>query len=355
MNMITRSCTTEQPSDWKSQLRDAYRDAKQLLNALSIDADTVNLSHTATELFPFLVTRAYAQRMRPGDPHDPLLRQVLPITNETMIRDGYVDDPVGEHSLLGNSSLIQKYHGRGLLMVTAACAINCRYCFRRAFPYSEIIGGKRLKQAIRLIAEDTSLTEIILSGGDPLIIDDEQLAAIFGELNAIPHIKRIRIHTRLPIVLPDRINNALLDILASSDRSTVIVVHVNHPHELDGNTKDALRRSRAAGVTLLNQSVLLRGINDNADVLSTLSNELFSAGVMPYYINLLDRVSGTAHFEVNEEKASSLEQALIARLPGYLLPKFVREIPGAPAKLALRNTKESSISYGGAGFSDNWF
>lgn len=351
MNMITRSHTLEQPNDWKSQIRDAFRDPEQLLDALALDVNGVNLSRKATESFPFLVTRAYAQRIRQGDPHDPLLRQVLPVIDETIIHENYVDDPVAEQPLLRDSSLIQKYHGRVLLMVTAACAINCRYCFRRTFPYSEAVGGQRLKRAIDAIAENMSLSEIILSGGDPLIIDNEQLSAIFRALNAIPHIKRIRIHTRLPIVLPDRVDSGLLDIFSSSDKSTVIVVHVNHPHELDDKTKDGLRRSHAAGATLFNQSVLLRGVNDDADVLFALSNELFAAGVIPYYINLLDPVSGAAHFEVDEEKALNLEHQLITRLPGYLLPKFVREIPGAPGKLGQQSPKEWVAPYRKDGFS----
>ena len=336
--MITRSYTAEEAGDWQSQLRDAYRDPVRLLEALEIDVADVPMSKAASRLFPFRVTRAYAARMRRGDPHDPLLRQVLPRAEETGIHDGYGDDPVGENQLIGESALIQKYRGRALLMVTGACAINCRYCFRRAFPYGATVGGERLKQAIDQIARDPSLEEIILSGGDPLVVDDESLATLFTALGRCTHIQRIRIHTRLPIVLPARITTALLEAIGAAQQQSIIVVHANHPREIDTHTTAALARCRAAGITLLNQSVLLRGVNDDPQVLADLSTVLFAAGVMPYYVNLLDRVSGTAHFEVDQRRARDLEQALRARLPGYLVPRFVREIPGAPAKLPLTGT-----------------
>ena len=333
--MIARSRTAEEPHDWQSQLRNAYRDPLRLLDALDIDAADVSMSDAAARLFPFRVPHAYATRMRRGDPHDPLLRQVLPRDDETETNAGFADDPVGETSLIRNSSLIQKYHGRALLMVSGACAINCRYCFRRAFPYGATVGDERLAQAVEKIAQDLSLSEIILSGGDPLVVDDESVAALFTALESCSHIKRIRIHTRLPIVLPARITSALLRTFSASPQQTIIVVHVNHAREIDAATADALGRCRAAGITLLNQSVLLRGVNDDAEVLAELSTTLFAAGVMPYYVNLLDRVTGTAHFEVDDSRALELEQGLRARLPGYLVPRFVREIPGAPAKLPL--------------------
>ena len=336
--MITRSHTTEEAGDWQSQMRDAYRDPVRLLEALEIDVADVPVSKAAARLFPFRVTRAYAAHMRRGDPDDPLLRQVLPRDDETGLHDGYGDDPVGESKLIGGGALIQKYRGRALLMVTGACAINCRYCFRRAFPYGATVGGGHLAQAIDLIARDPSLEEIILSGGDPLVVDDESLAELFSALGRCAHIKRIRIHTRLPIVLPARITTALLAAIDTPGQQTIIVVHANHPREIDTHATAALARCRAAGITLLNQSVLLRGVNDEAQVLADLSTTLFAAGVMPYYVNMLDRVTGTAHFEVDDQRALALEHALRARLPGYLVPRFVREMPGAPAKLPLVGT-----------------
>ncbi len=333
--MITQSHIVEQPHDWQSQLRNAYRDPLDLLDALDIDAADVPVSTAASRLFPFRVTHAYAARMRRRDPRDPLLRQVLPRADEAEVHAGFADDPLGETPLIDDSSLIQKYRGRALLMVTGACAINCRYCFRRAFPYGATIGDGRLAQALQQVARDSSLSEIILSGGDPLVVDDESLAPVFDALSACAHIKRIRIHTRLPIVLPARMTDALLEILCASAQQKIIVVHVNHPREIDAATGAALARYRTAGITLLNQSVLLRGVNDETAVLAKLSTDLFAAGVMPYYVNLLDRVSGTAHFEVDDSRAAELEQALRACLPGYLIPRFVREVPGAPHKLPL--------------------
>ncbi|MCZ6893385.1 MAG: EF-P beta-lysylation protein EpmB [Gammaproteobacteria bacterium] len=333
--MIPRSRISEELNDWRAELRNAYRDPVKLLEALDIEAASIGLSNAAAAGFAFRVPHAYAARMRRGDPNDPLLRQVLPLQEETESREGYSSDPVGEFALLRDGSLIHKYRGRALLVLTGTCAVNCRYCFRRAFPYGETVGQERLRRAFDRIAADTSLSEIILSGGDPLVLDDAALGHVLTALDAIGHVRRVRIHTRLPVVLPSRITDALLDVLNGSSTQTIIVIHVNHPREIDDRTVAALARCRAAGITLLNQSVLLRGVNDDAEVLTELSHALFDAGVLPYYVNLLDRVSGTAHFEVPDDRASIIEGELRARLPGYLVPLFVREIPGAASKVPL--------------------
>ena len=334
--MIPRSRISEELNDWRSELLNAYRNPLKLLEALEIEPASVGFSSAATAGFAFRVPHAYAARMRRGDPNDPLLRQVLPLAQETESREGYSNDPVGEFALLQDGSLIQKYRGRALLVLTGACAVNCRYCFRRAFPYGETVGLQRLRRAFDRIAADPSLSEIILSGGDPLVLDDAALGHVMSALDAIGHVRRIRIHTRLPVVVPSRITNALLGVLKASSTQTIIVIHVNHPREIDARTVAALARCRAAGITLLNQSVLLRGVNDDADVLTELSHILFAAGVLPYYVNLLDRVSGTAHFDVSDDRASVIERELRARLPGYLVPLFVREIPGAASKVPLK-------------------
>jgi L-lysine 2,3-aminomutase len=311
---IPRERETTVSENWQRELRDAYRDPRALLAALDL---------------------AYAARMRRGDASDPLLRQVLPLAAERRAQAGYGEDPLGEFARLGGDSLLQKYAGRALLIVTAACAIHCRYCFRRSFPYQASAGRTRLARALGRIASDTSLHEVILSGGDPLTLDDAALAPLLARLAAIPHVRRVRLHSRLPIVLPSRLGPGLCTLLAGQRYQTVLVVHANHPRELDAATIAALARARAAGLILLNQAVLLGGVNDDVHVLAELSEALFAAGVLPYYLHLLDRVAGTAHFDVPTARARELEHALRQRLPGYLVPRVVREIDGAGSKLPL--------------------
>ncbi len=319
---------------WRRELAEAYRDPGALLAALGLEPATVGLSPAAAASFGCRVTRAYAARMRHGDPADPLLRQVLPTAAETRTHGGFGDDPVGEFGR-ADGSLLRKYHGRALLVTTGACAIHCRYCFRRAYPYAGSVGTAALQRALELIAADGSLHEVILSGGDPLVLDDATLAGLLEQIAGITHVRRVRVHTRLPVVLPARMTDALLAAFGGARCPVTVVIHANHPREIDAATAAALRRSRAAGVTVLNQAVLLAGVNDDAAVLAELSETLFDHGVLPYYVHLLDRVSGTAHFEVSEQRAHALEGALRDRLPGYLVPRFVREIAGATAKLPL--------------------
>ncbi|MCC6709966.1 MAG: EF-P beta-lysylation protein EpmB [Gammaproteobacteria bacterium] len=331
--MIARSQQVVETADWRAQLRDAYRSPAQLLADLGIAADAVALAPDSP--FPFRVTRAFAARMRPGDVDDALLRQVLPLSVEDEDVAGYSADPLQETSHYADGALIRKYQGRALLMVTGACAIHCRYCFRREFPYGESVGNAALSAALGALAADTSLHEVILSGGDPLVLDDAQLASLVTRLDALPHVRRLRIHSRLPVVLPARITSRLLDVLATARMNTALVIHANHAQELDSEVRAALAALKRAGVTLLNQAVLLRGVNDDAMTLAALCETLFEAGVLPYYVHVLDRVRGTAHFDAGDLRAAHIEQALRARLPGYLVPRFVREVPGADSKLPL--------------------
>lgn len=334
--MIARSpCGEEDAAPWRRALAAAYRAPHELLQALGVAPAAAGFDAGAADDFAFRVTREYAARIRPGDPHDPLLLQVLPHRFERAAVAGFSGDPVGEAGLAERGSLLQKYAGRALLLLTGACAIHCRYCFRRGYPYAGHVGQTALAAGLAAIAADTDIGEVILSGGDPLVLDDAALAALCARLAAIPHVRRLRIHSRLPVVLPARMTAGLLATLQQQPFATVLVVHANHPRELDDEVRQALLNARAAGLHLLNQAVLLRAVNDTEDTLVTLSERLFDCGVLPYYVHLLDRVAGAAHFEVEEARARDLEAALRARLPGYLVPRFVREVAGAPSKLPL--------------------
>jgi EF-P beta-lysylation protein EpmB len=276
--------------------------------------------------------------MRRGDAGDPLLRQVLPLDAELDETPGYLPDPLGERGARRAPQLLQKYAGRALLITTQACAVHCRYCFRREFPYAEATpeaGGGRWSESLEVIAQDSSLEEVILSGGDPLSLSDARLAQLTDALARIPHVQRLRVHTRQPIVLPSRVDRGLLSWLRGIRLPVVVVLHANHAAEIDDDVRAATAALRTAGVTLLNQSVLLRGVNDEVDALQRLSVALIDAGVMPYYLHVPDRVRGTAHFDVDERVASQLVDELRARLSGYLVPRLVREIPGAVSKTPL--------------------
>ena len=271
--------------------------------------------------------------MRPGDPADPLLRQVLPVGAEQASVTGYVTDPVGDTAADHGQGLLRKYQGRALLIATSACAIHCRFCFRRHFPYTDLGStASRTAAAITRVAEDPSLSEVILSGGDPLMLDDGQLGRLIAQLDCIGHLRRLRIHTRLPVVLPTRVTEELLGILAGSRLTPVVVIHANHPRELGQGAEQALQRLRRAGVTLLNQSVLLRGVNDDRATLRQLSERLFHCATLPYYLHQLDPVAGAAHFQVTDQCAIGLVETLRQQLPGYLVPRLVREVPGAGSK-----------------------
>ncbi len=339
--MITASVHPRhlEPRTWQQELAEAITSPKELAAALGLSPADLAGADAAGRGFSLRVPRSFVARMRPGDPADPLLRQVLPVAAELADEAAYVADPLGESAALRTPALLQKYRGRALLITTQACAVHCRYCFRREFPYAEQSGdAPRWSEALAEIAADSSLEEIILSGGDPLSLSNARLESLTRALAAIPHVRRIRVHTRQPVVLPSRVDDGLLHWLSTSTLPIVVVLHVNHPNELDTELAAACARLRATGVTLLNQSVLLAGINDDVAALTELSHRLFAAGVLPYYLHALDRVRGAAHFAVPDERARSLAGQLAARLPGYLVPRLVREVPGAAAKIALGAT-----------------
>jgi len=314
-------------------LSEAIRNTDDLISELELSDELREPARRAAKDFPLIVPRSFVARMRKRDPHDPLLRQVLPLERELEPGAGFVLDAVGDLKARQAPGLIHKYHGRALLITAGSCAVNCRYCFRRHYPYGDDPRQPDDWQpALDAIASDPSLSEVILSGGDPLMLTDARLAALIARLEAIPHLRRLRIHTRLPIVLPDRVTHELLELLCATHLSVAVVVHANHPQELSGdcaNSLTALSRTRAA---ILNQSVLLRGVNDCADALAELSERLFDLGVMPYYLHQLDRVAGAAHFEVPASKGIALVEELRRRLPGYLVPRYVRETAGEASK-----------------------
>ena len=335
MTMITPSkdslqSQVAQTGGWQRQLQDAVRDAGLLAQILNIELDDIDTG------FPLLVPLPYLQRIRPGDRQDPLLRQVLPTGAELIEQHGFSTDPVSEQPMSAGKGLIQKYQGRALVIATGTCAVNCRYCFRRHYPYdTQRLSGSDWERLMAHIANDDSIQEVILSGGDPLILNDRQLASIISALNDVAHVTSIRFHTRLPVVIPERVCESLLSWVDSCRKQLVFVTHINHPNELDQSLTTALQTLAERGPVLLNQSVLLRGVNDNPDTLALLSRKLFAARVLPYYLHLLDPVQGAGHFDVPEAEGRSLIQHISAQLPGYLVPKLAREVPGAPSKQVL--------------------
>jgi EF-P beta-lysylation protein EpmB len=319
--------------EWKRLLAEAFRSPAELLEALDLDAG--HGSDTAApwvDDFPVLVPRGFVARMERGNPDDPLLRQILPVAAEGVPADGYSKDPLVEAGVSPAAGVLHKYRGRALLVPTGACPVHCRYCFRRHFPYAEHgLVGERLEAAIAYLADDRSISEVILSGGDPLSLSDEFLARLSSRIGELPHVRRLRIHTRWPIVLPQRIDDDCLRWMDRVGPELVVVVHGNHPNEIDDDVEGALRG--LGGVSLvLNQAVLLAGVNDSVETQVALSERLFEAGVLPYYLHLLDPVEGAAHFSVAPEAVESLYSELASRLPGYLLPRLVRELPGADSK-----------------------
>lgn len=327
---------TPSREDWLTQLADVVTSPDELLQLLNVDADANLLAgRDAKRLFALRVPRAFIARMEPGNPNDPLLRQVLTSQEEFIHAPGYSTDPLEEqHSVV--PGLLHKYSNRALLLVKGGCAVNCRYCFRRHFPYAENQGTKRnWQKAMEYIAAHPELDEIIFSGGDPLMAKDHELDWLLTQLESIPHIKRLRIHSRLPIVIPARITDTLVARISASSLQVLLVNHINHANEIDTAFRRAMKSLRMAGVTLLNQSVLLRGVNDNARTLADLSNALFDTGVMPYYLHVLDRVQGAAHFMVSDEEARAIMRELLTLVSGYLVPKLAREIGGEPSKTPL--------------------
>ncbi len=325
-----------QPPRWQQAWRDAVREPAELLAMLGLAQSVPIAAAAASAGFPLRVPRGFVARMRHGDRHDPLLRQVLPLDDELRPVPGFDLDAVGDGAARAAQGVLHKYEGRALLVATGSCAVHCRYCFRRHFPYAEeTAAAAGWRAAVAAIAEDASITEVILSGGDPLSLATPKLGELTDALRRVRHVRRLRIHTRLPVVLPERVDPALLDWLRSLPWPVAVVVHANHGNEFDASVDAAMASLREAGATLLNQAVLLAGVNDSVEALAALSERGYAAGVLPYYLHQLDRVAGAAHFEVDDARARALHAGLVATLPGYLVPKLVREVAGDASKRAL--------------------
>jgi len=332
--MIPGTAEIRQVPAWQAALARAVTEPAELLQLLGLGPEWLDAAEVAARSFPLRVPRGFVARMQRGQPHDPLLRQVLPLAGEMESVPGFTLDPVGDLAAMQGPGVLQKYRGRVLLTATGACAVHCRYCFRRHFPYNEAhASADHWTAALAHIAVQSDVEEVILSGGDPLTLSDRRLQEFIQALAAFNHVRRLRLHTRLPIVLPERVTPELCAMFNQSRLATVVVVHANHANEIDGEVRRACMQLAASGVVLLNQSVLLRGVNDTPEALVDLSRAVFSGRVLPYYLHLLDRVQGAAHFEVSEAQARALMDVVASRLPGYLVPRLVREVAGAAYKL----------------------
>ena len=320
--------------NWQTQLSEAITSVDELLSLLKLDSLRAEV-YVPTH-FVLRVPRGFVAKMTVGDRHDPLLKQVLPDKREQIAVTGYVADPLSEHSQNPVKGMLHKYQSRVLLTITGACAIHCRYCFRQHFDYSANMPTADAEEAIiQYISAHPEINEVILSGGDPLNVTNRRLFTWLDTLESIPQLTTIRLHTRLPLVIPARLDGELLDRLSQSRCRIVMVIHCNHANEIDELTAEHLQRARAAGVTLLNQAVLLKNINDNIEAQVALSQRLFDSGVLPYYLHVLDKVAGAAHFDNDERSAIELYWSLLAALPGYLVPKLVRELPNRPFKVPI--------------------
>lgn len=338
--MITRTETIRQTPIWQQLLSQSLQTLDELLEYVHLSRTQVSVSNQACEQFSIKIPKGYADRIQAGNIHDPLLRQVLPLTEETLPVDNFIFDPVGDQAAIVAEGVLQKYQGRALLLTTGACAIHCRYCFRRHFPYADASAARSdWGPALDYLHANEQIHEVILSGGDPLTLSDSKLSRLIEKLDKIEHINTLRIHTRLPVVLPERVCPQLMDWLGDSRLQKVMVIHCNHAQEIDLSVIDALGQLKQADVTLLNQAVLLKGINDHPETLIALSRQLFIAGVLPYYLHMLDPVAGAAHFEVSHERACRLMDEIRAQLPGYLVPRLVREIAGETAKMPVLSMK----------------
>lgn len=328
-----RAVPVDVSNTWQTELSRAITSVPELLAAVGLEAGFAGLPASIETGFPLRVPLGYVGRMRRKDPNDPLLRQVLPLAAEAESVPGFSPDPVGDLASMRSHGLLHKYQGRALLIATGACAVHCRYCFRRHFPYGQAaLLPRYIDEALAEIDADRSIEEVILSGGDPLSLSNDRLHDLLDRLGRIGHLTRVRFHTRQPVVLPERVDRGLCDVLEHSPRPTVFVIHCNHANELDGQVAAALSRLGRSTTRLLNQSVLLSRVNDSATTLVELSNRLFECGVLPYYLHQLDAVAGAAHFAVADDTARDILDEMTARLPGYLVPKLVREIPGDVAK-----------------------
>ena len=333
--MTENSVSVSPRADWLYELKKSYTRPEDLLSALQLDASAYADDIKARQLFSMRVPRPFVQQMNIGDPNDPLLRQVLPLVDEFRVEPGFHKDPLEEQSSPANG-LLHKYHGRVLLILQGGCAVNCRYCFRRHFPYDELtISQRQIDDTLDYIKQNPEVNEVILSGGDPLMAKDERLHKLVQELEALPQLTRLRIHSRLPVVIPSRLTDELLTSLSQSRLQVVLVIHANHANEISNDLSAALKKWHNAGIHVLNQSVLLKGVNDSSDALCRLSETLFRANVLPYYLHQLDKVEGASHFEVSDDKAQQLWLDMTQQLPGFLVPKLVREQARKPSKTAI--------------------
>lgn len=325
-----------QISNWQTTLAQAFTQVDQLLEYLQLDNKSLDSDLPHAPAFGLRVPLPFAELIEKGNPDDPILRQLLPCADENLQVAGYSSDPVGDLETEAIPGLLHKYQGRVLLIASGACGIHCRYCFRREYPYGDSVAGRdQWIGALDYINNAIDIDEVILSGGDPLTLSDERLIHLLNELGKIPHLKRLRIHTRLPVVIPERITNTLLASFERSPLQIILVLHINHAAEISPALKRQTSALKKVGVTLLNQSVLLKGVNDSERTLCNLSQGLFDANILPYYLHMLDKVGGAAHFEVSDQQALRLHQAIVAKLPGYLVPRLVREISGKPGKQPL--------------------
>lgn len=332
MPQIITQISDKLHTSWQKELANVITDPKTLLELLDISPEKYQQHFAARKLFPVRVPRPLLARIKKGDINDPILKQVMPLDVEFSITDGYVEDPLEEHDTVA-PGLLHKYKHRVLMVVKTGCAINCRYCFRRHFPYADNSPNKvRWQQALNYIRNHIEINEVIFSGGDPLMASDEHLQWLIDQIEQINHVKRIRIHTRLPIVIPQRITPTLVKILSATRLKPTIVFHINHASEIDKSVINAIEPLRAARIPLFNQSVLLKGVNDSASILAKLSEQLFDSGIQPYYLHLFDKVQGVAHFDISEKEAKKITLELMAILPGFLMPKLVREIAGEANK-----------------------
>lgn len=323
-----------QKSAWQTAMANAVTDPAKLLDLLALDSALLEPAQKAAQLFGLRVPHSFIQRMEKGNPNDPLLLQILPLHAELKITAGFNPDPLDEKKYNILPGLLHKYHGRVLITLVGSCGVNCRYCFRREFPYENNNPGKKgWDNILSYISENPDITEVILSGGDPLVGSDDLLKSFCDKLLEIPHITTLRIHTRMPIIIPERITDSLINYLRDYPLRKILILHTNHPNEINSEVVSALKKLSQINITLLNQSVLLKNINNNTETLISLSEKLWNAGVLPYYLHLLDKVSGTAHFDVDEKTAKNLIGKLQENLPGYLVPRLVREVPGEKHKI----------------------
>mgnify|MGYP000727100787 CR=1 FL=1 len=331
--MIPQTSTSDTQQTWQLALANVIKSPQELLSQLGLSDKLNAIDQELLKNFPLRVPKHYVNKIRYGDANDPLLRQVFPLIDESLHVDNFITDPVGDNAAISSPGILQKYRGRALLVTTGACAIHCRYCFRRHFDYNASNPlASQWQQTLSNLTVDISINEVILSGGDPLVISDNKLAQMAADLEKIPHLKRLRIHSRLPIVLPERIVPTLLEWISSSRLQIIMVVHANHANEIDDNVATACQQLRHAGCLMLNQAVLLKGVNDSTEDLVSLSERLSEVAVMPYYLHLLDPVAGASHFDVPQQQGIALINAIRTQLPGYLVPRLVREQQGEASK-----------------------